>query len=418
MKKPKHFMEDMEVEFVSLVDKAANKQKFKIYKADDQTENKGAGVQKNHYGVDEAQGAVAYLAPMITSFKDALSAKETSENLERSKMMLDEYFWILKCVLKSVVADVEVTNKVAGMKKAIDEFKLATVDLFEQVPVEKQAQIFGIEEGGSDMNRNVNSAAPTTDAIAKAAGSKGGAAEGGASQNAQAEGQNRPTGNPDKIDGVTAAGGKKMTKAELETEVQKKKQMMDEKKKKIDEEMKKAAEELAALEIEVAKAGTDQNASSGRDTVASNGAEGTVAPDHAVAGVQKFEGANAAAIGAVNPPATPSQALRQEVSLEGGIGAVVESFKKQIDVSLQGVMGSVTELLKQQEEKLKTMIDQRVGGVEKNVTSLRKTAGISNAGIPDFDTSTEKERATVEKGEDGEWSKALDGFGGFRKAKK
>lgn len=405
MDKPKWMMEDLEVSFVSLVNKGANKQRFAIYKSDASTEN----VSKDGCcSVDEYPQPYAPLMP--SSFADAVSAKETEESLKEAKESLDEYFWILKCVMNGIVTDMNISNKTVAMKKAIDEFKSATVDLFKQMSVQKQAEI---KLGGGDMGIE-NNTAPSADTTVPTGVSKG-AAAGGVSQEPQPPANNRPSGGPDKVEGVTMANGKKMTKAEAIAEIEKKKQSQAEwaaEQKKKEEAMKKEAIELAELEQAIAKAGAE--ATTGRDGIASNGAEGTVAPTHG-SSVQKD---GVADVGAANPAATPSQALRQDVSLEGSIGPVVESFKKHFDVSLNGILGTMTDLLKAQKLEVEKMINDKVGTIQGQVTTLRKSSGLSNSGDLDFDTESEKKRDEVAKGDDKEWGNVLDGFGSFRRAKR
>lgn len=410
-------MEEMDVNFVSLVDKASNKRKFAIFKSEDSVPIKEgdvvvdevaeSGVAKD-YGYDQPMLAPMYGAELGTSFSGAVAAIETQEQLMESKGQLDEYFCILKCVLRGIVADDQVKDKASAMKKAIDEFKSATVGLFKGLPVAKQAEIIDGKGGVGRKGKVTKIAAPASGTVAKAAAS-GKAAEGGVSQNPQPEGQNRPSGYDTKVDGV--GKGKKMTKSEIEAEIQKKK---DEKKMMEDEmkaKMKKAEDEEAALLAELQKAGTDQDAGTGRDTVASNGAEGTVA---------KAGEANQSLVGASNPTVVPAVAAQvgKVNEANGDISAMFESFKKHIDVALDGKLGSMTELLQKQKSEILTEVEKKLAGVQKDVTGLRKTAGLSNAGVPDFDTEAERGRDVVNKSEEGEWSKVTDGFGGLKRSKK
>lgn len=412
---PKFFMEDLEVDFISLVDKGANKKKFKIYKRAEGPREEGVGsvqqqpLTKNgehmdHYG----STAMGY----GSSFKGALEAIATQEQLYESKCTLDEYFFLLKMVLQGILNDESKPNKSAEIKKSIEEFKVATLGLFDGLSVQKQAELLGMDglnegsttnaggnagtsEGGEGMSQQQAGTASTAqagDAVAKAAGASGGG-EAGTSSNKQPDGSNRPSGDNAAVEGI-GKGKKdpKMMKAEIEQALKE----------------GKSAEYLAEM-LKAIGDGSEGAPATGRDGVSSNGKEATTAPDH----VAKEAGAAAAQPAAAAPVkkddvGTDAQAqhtppMGGDVSLEGKLGALLDKFEQKIEVTLEGKLGAVSELVKG--------LGDRVGKIE----SVAKMAGVSNADSFDFSVN-EKNRNEVAKSEDAEWGKNLDSTGGFRKS--
>lgn len=440
---PTAFMQEVDVQFISLVDKGANKQRFAIYKASDDEgsgENKeevSMKVKKDCAGDVMSQPLSPYGAG--SSFKGALAAMEAHENLVKSRNLLEEYFFLLKMVLKGVLDDESVKDKSAGIKKAIEEFKQSTVVLFDEMPIEKASEMLTDSKGGESMKVQKDSASastPTADGAgtSAAAQNSGGVAVAKAADNASAngpqDGKNRPSGQDPAVEGI----GKKAKKAGLAKEdvellLAGKKSSMAQMTEQQDDAKKKKkeilAKEVAELE-EVLKAWGDGSAeapASGRDQVSSNAPDGTTAQAHPSAAAAEATGVNKSKvtkdalgeIGATNPEVIP--AVTAKVGgvdeSDGGISKQFESFKKLIEVGLDGALGPVKELLKQQADaiaELKKKVDQTEG----TVASVTKMAGLSNADIHDWDNAHETRRGEVQKTEEHEWSGAIDAFGGLR----
>ena len=114
--KPEAMMEKVEVDFVSLVDKGANKKKFAIFKSQENENEDKQDIEKFYYDDYGHIGAGS-------SFKGAVQALETAEGLRKSRQLMDEYFFLLKMAMKGVLDDQSITNKSTGIKKAKEEFK-------------------------------------------------------------------------------------------------------------------------------------------------------------------------------------------------------------------------------------------------------------------------------------------------------
>jgi len=421
MKVPKAFMRDLQVDFVSLVNKGANKQRFAIYKSAEgiAVEAKEAiakaaetvKVPVNKYGEMEVfYDDYGNPIPIGSSFKEVLQARDTQAQIDQSRWAMEDYFHILKCVLRGVVQDTTQVDKSAAMKKAIDEFKSATVTLFKGLPVEKAAELLNVGgEGMRNSGNQSNAAAPSE--VNKANGSGGSVA--GISSNPQSEAQNR-TSDAQPVVGITKEEAVKLNKADA-TEMLKK----------VQSDIEKAGE-VAKILQEVLKTGTDQDLGTGRDTVASNGATGTVAPDHAASAaattpatenVNKAAGsANDAAIGAdASATPGPGPAKSGEVNMMGQIQKMFETFATTMTVAMDGKISGAVALLK---EDVNKAIESKLNPLAANVQKLEKSAGLSNSDPFDFDTEGEKKRLTVTKSDDQEWAKVTGNLGSLSRSAK
>lgn len=418
MTKPQAFMKDLKVDFVSLVDKGANKKRFAMFKSV-QGKNK-----------DQKKEEVKKMPfAMGSSFSDALVAIETEEEMEKSRDLMEEYFFILKTVMRGVLEDDTIENKTSGLKKAITEFRDATTELFTDLTIQKASEILGI--GGNDMSK-INTA---TQVVEK----KGSMAGGGFSSNGVPEAKNRK-GDQIDVDGVSK---KKLRKAELEKLIKNENLEMETvlkggiSSKESRDLMKNGMAlvegwEVELVEIEKAVGDrTEEAPSTGINTVAEGVTDETqpqTAAFNEVAGVAKAEtviekteteteaveeSAPAGepvekAIGDAPKP-TPSVAAKHNVSLDGeAISGMVEKFKKTMEVALDGKLGSMKDLLK---TEMEAVIDEKLSGIQKDVSAVTKMAGVSNGVDIDFDNEAEQNRDKIVKEDDALWASELDGFG-------
>ena len=141
-------MVDIDVEFVSLVRKGANRQKVQIYKAD------------TDYDTEEVRGFMEHIKKFfkITKADDEAVAesnktkpkKQTSfaQSIAVSDIM--DSMWrvndTLRDVMRNIIADEEITNKKAAMSQAIDDFATYMKDKINAVSVAKSAKFFEDEE--------------------------------------------------------------------------------------------------------------------------------------------------------------------------------------------------------------------------------------------------------------------------------
>lgn len=142
-------MVDIDVEFVSLVRKGANRQKVQIYKADD-----------TDYDTEEVRGFMEHIKKFfkITKADDESVAesnktkpkKQTSfaQSIAVSDIM--DSMWrvndTLRDVMRNIIADEEITDKKAAMSQAIDDFATYMKDKINAVSVAKSAKFFEDEE--------------------------------------------------------------------------------------------------------------------------------------------------------------------------------------------------------------------------------------------------------------------------------
>lgn len=435
MAKPLAFMKNLEVDFISLVDKGANKQRFQIYKSADAGDpkivEKGAKNAKKEDEEDEEEvkkyGDYGMGYGLGSSFKGAIQAIETNEQLTQNQYKMDEAFCVLKCVMKGVLDDEGIENKSTGLKDAIEEFKTYVVQLFDGLPVQKASELLNI---GGDMSKKTE-AAQASD-VEKGKTAKGSA--NGVSQNGDQGADNR-RGDNTSVNGISK---KKygMKKSLLTEELEKAKKKMDEAKKGgwYKDKMKKAEfdailDEVAVLEEELEeleKAVGDRSdgaPATGEDTVAKNGEAATAgqANDGATGdtsgAVAKGDNVQKDVAGVETPTMASAQDMnnKHDVSLEGNVGGIVEQFKKTMEVSLQGVVGQMTDLIKGVEAKVSTL-EEKVNKSEKVVKSAMSLGGLSNSIDADFEETEEvkKRKEELNKSEKDVWGKSTDGFGSLK----
>lgn len=451
-KSPKAFMTDTDVKIVSLVDKAANKKRFVIFKAAD------GGPEEDAVIVATEKAAAAPAATPVekdcclfegpTSFAAAIAAQEAAEALETSRFEMEEYFYTLRCVLKTIVNSPTVADKKSALKRAIDEFGTATTALFAKVPVAKQAELFS--EGNPMTTPSAPAPAAKPTSVAKAGGSgMSDIADGG-----QPDGQNRNY-TPEAIEQIAKAKQRKEAAEREAVELAAKDKEDDDAFMKKKAEMKKAEDDYAAKKSErdkkkkeLEKSAAEAAAIVKGDGISDNGPVQT--PDHSLQGggaqVEKAAAAaaeaakspvqkdNLGALGVTNPTTFQSDPQRLGVGSmpDNTPGAPVENFHSRYGVELDGSLGAreqmfFTSVMKGVEKIIDAKLDavqkavaseveKKIAPIEKSqkeLTQVSKMAGLSNA--MDFDTSSERERVGVEKSEDKEWAGALDGFGSMRR---
>lgn len=149
-------MTNMDISFISLVKKGANKQKIQIYKSDDYQEPgtdsvdddvKGFfNVVKSFFaGKKEIQKADKPKPP--TDFAGAIAAQDVSDNLDNAR-------WTLRTVMYNILADDTVTEKKAQIGTQIDAFKTYVLDQLDKVGIKKcaeQLQAEPIEKAGKKI---------------------------------------------------------------------------------------------------------------------------------------------------------------------------------------------------------------------------------------------------------------------------
>ncbi|GAB1376881.1 hypothetical protein MASR1M48_17330 [Lactococcus petauri] len=433
MSKPVAFMRNLEVDFLSLVDKGANKQRFEIFKAADAAsaivekgckttaKEKADGVKKDY----DDMPMIGY--GMGSSFKGAMQAIETTEQLTENQYKMDEAFCVLKCVMKGVLDDESMQNKSAGLKSAIEEFKTYVVQLFDGLPVQKASELLNI---GGDMSKKVEGAGASD--VEKGKTTKGSA--NGVSQNGDQGADNR-RGDTMTVDGVSK---KKfgMKKSILTEALEKAKAKMNEAKKggfpkdaMKKAELDEAIEEVAIIEEELElleKAVGDRSEgapATGLDTVSGNGDAASAGQDNnggtgdTSGAVAKSDAVKKDVAGIETPDisSAQNQNVKHDVTLEGQVGGIVEQFKKTMEVSLEGVVGTMTNLLKGVEEKV-SKLEEKVNKSETVVKSALSMGGLSNSLDADFEESAEvkKRREEVSKSEKDVWGGSTDGFGSLK----
>lgn len=150
-------MTNMDISFISLVKKGANKQRIQIYKSDDYQEPgtdsdddevKGFfNVVKSFFaGRKDIQKADSKPAPP-TDFAGAIAAQDVSDNLDNAR-------WTLRTVMYNILADDTITDKKAQIGTQIDAFKTYVLDQLDKVGIKKcaeQLQAEPIEKAGKKI---------------------------------------------------------------------------------------------------------------------------------------------------------------------------------------------------------------------------------------------------------------------------
>lgn len=150
-------MTNMDISFISLVKKGANKQRIQIYKSDDYQEPgtdsvddevKGFfNVVKSFFaGRKDIQKADNKPKPP-TDFAGAIAAQDVSDNLDNAR-------WTLRTVMYNILADDTITDKKAQIGTQIDAFKTYVLGQLDKVGIKKcaeQLQAEPIEKAGKKI---------------------------------------------------------------------------------------------------------------------------------------------------------------------------------------------------------------------------------------------------------------------------
>lgn len=149
-------MTDMDINFISLVKKGANKQKIQIYKSDDykEPETKSSddevkgffNVVKSFFSGKSAIQKSDNPKPP-TDFAGAIAAQDVSDNLDNAR-------WTLRTVMYNILADDTITDKKTQIGMQIDAFKDYVLNQLDQVGIKKCAdQLKGepIEKAGKKI---------------------------------------------------------------------------------------------------------------------------------------------------------------------------------------------------------------------------------------------------------------------------
>ncbi|MEE8150630.1 MAG: hypothetical protein V3T43_02800 [Nitrosomonadaceae bacterium] len=444
--KPTAMMDELDVDFVSLVKQGANKQKFAMFKSDGSPEDeaKKKELEKN-CAID-----VCYSGSLGSSFSGAMEAIDTAEKLEESRDSIEESFFVLKMVIKGILDDNEITDKAKALKKAAGEFAGFVGDLFNNISVEKAAEILNLEE-------EMGTATATTTEVSKAG------KDGGTSSNGQPEGKNRKAPNT-KVKGISKQVT--MLKSAIAKATADVEGLMATDFVGNQDKITKANENIEALETqleEVEKAvgdRTDGAPATGEDTVVKNGDEAALGETHQDLATATDTGDVSGAVakkkdedkdgkgkkgepfgGKKAPPFVKKEGEEEEVpvvkdtvgletptvessqDVTGGVASVNEetgalnmqsftSFMNKFEVSLDGKIKAQSDLIKEQGEKIEKLEKGSKAGT-KRVDSLTKMAGLSNAQDLDFTVDTEEKVAT-QKSDDSEWSQVTSGNGSFK----
>ncbi len=366
---PKAMMKDLTVNFVSLVDKAANKTRFAIFKsADGEPVSEESAIEKaaeaakatavnKNWGDDAFWFSQNYGVPVGASFSDVMNAVTAQQELEKNRWIMEDYFFILRNVLKGIVCDPNQANKAAAIKKATDEFTSATIVLFKTLTVEKAAGMFN--DGSPEM---------------------------------KVEGQT-PSANA--ATGATADVG--AADQPVTTEVQKSEEEIKAERETIERDIASLTAKLQDPALQFA---------TGRDGVASNGADGVtaqVAPaadaNAPIAEVAKADGE----VASEAPAASPLEEIQKSMT------AMLEKFGADLIVTVDSRINAAVEVMKQE-------VTTKVTTVEKSMEQIKSAPGVSNANL-DF-AESEAKRQEVKKGDDSSWAGFTSIGGGMKKNQK
>lgn len=136
-------MTNMDISFISLVKKGANKQKIQIYKSDDYQEPGNDSVDddvkgffnvvKSFFaGSKEIKKADGKPKPP-TDFAGAIAAQDVSDNLDNAR-------WTLRTVMYNILADDAITDKKVQIGVQIDAFKTYVLEQLDKVGIKKCAE--------------------------------------------------------------------------------------------------------------------------------------------------------------------------------------------------------------------------------------------------------------------------------------
>lgn len=151
-------MTNVDIDFISLVNKGANKQKINIYKSDDFEEpetdsnnDEVAGffnVMKSYFLGNKTIGKAEEQAT-VTSFADRMAASDITENMWRVNDTL-------RATLREIINSKDIKDKQASMSKAVDEFAAYMKSKIKEVKVQKSANYFEDPEVISKAGKKIS----------------------------------------------------------------------------------------------------------------------------------------------------------------------------------------------------------------------------------------------------------------------
>lgn len=143
-------MEDIDVNFISLVKKGANKQRISIYKGDDYEEPgtetteddevKGFfNVVKSFFAGARREVAKEDAKPKKpTDFTAVIQAQNIDNNISSAR-------WVLSDIIRNILADEAITDKKTQIGKQIDSFKTYVLGELDRVGIKKAADLLDRE---------------------------------------------------------------------------------------------------------------------------------------------------------------------------------------------------------------------------------------------------------------------------------
>ncbi len=145
-------MKDVDVDFISLVSKGANKQKVNIYKADEEPETLNNdevtgffNVIKSFFTKEEKEVEKAD-NNMVKGFNDRMTTREVLDNIWRVNDTLVN-------VMRDVLSSGDIKDKETLLNTAIDEHGAYLKGKVKGVNSVKKSDFFNNEGGSEDMNK-------------------------------------------------------------------------------------------------------------------------------------------------------------------------------------------------------------------------------------------------------------------------
>ena len=143
-------MKDVDVDFISLVSKGANKQKIQIYKADEEPEN------LNNEDIEEVTGFFNVLKSFFTKeeTKEEVKVKGFNERMTTREVM--DNIWRVNDTLVSVMRDVlagPVKDKETAISTAIDEHGAYLKAKLKGINSIQKSDFLNDEGGREDMEK-------------------------------------------------------------------------------------------------------------------------------------------------------------------------------------------------------------------------------------------------------------------------
>lgn len=130
-------MKKIDIDFISLVNKGANKQTVKIYKADkkpvDSEDEEFRGffnVMKSFFTKDKKEKIAKEAPTKPTDFNQVIGLVETEERIRQAR-------WTLMDVLENILDSAAITDKASAMSTEIDKFKTYVVGTVNAVGIAK-----------------------------------------------------------------------------------------------------------------------------------------------------------------------------------------------------------------------------------------------------------------------------------------